>query len=195
MDKETVKRELAARETARRDFGGYLAYVQGPMWKETRLARFLARRVQDFVEEESGNAYDILLIQTPPQHGKSQTVTESLPSWYLGRWPEKRVILGSYNDVTAERFARRNKEKLKSVLELVIVGNHFGYQVAVVVDYRKILNLFVNLLCGLVFKHKIVFNKTHSVTPSLNIEISSYPFIAFLASFPPATSIVKLKSS
>ena len=115
MDKETVKRELAARETARRDFGGYLAYVQGPMWKETRLARFLARRVQDFVEEESGNAYDILLIQTPPQHGKSQTVTESLPSWYLGRWPEKRVILGSYNDVTAERFARRNKEKLKSV--------------------------------------------------------------------------------
>ena len=113
MEQARIKRELAARELARRNYGDYLKYVHGEGWKETRLAAFLAERVQVFLEEKSGNAYDILLIETPPQHGKSMTLTESLPAWYLGRWPEGRVILGSYNETSAERFARRNKEKVK----------------------------------------------------------------------------------
>ncbi|MBQ8851261.1 MAG: phage terminase large subunit [Oscillibacter sp.] len=113
MDKGAIERELAARELARRNYGDYLKYVHGGMWKETRLSAFLGREVQAFLEKDSGNAYVILIIETPPQHGKSQTVTESLPAWYLGKWPEKRVILGSYNETSAERFARRNKEKVK----------------------------------------------------------------------------------
>ena len=108
-----LRAELAARELARRNYGDYLAYVHGQAWKRTAMSAFLAEQVQRFLETESGNAYDILVIETPPQHGKSMTLTETLPSWYLGRWPEKRVILGSYNDASAERFARRNKEKLR----------------------------------------------------------------------------------
>ena len=112
MDK--IRAELAGRELARRNYGDYLHYVHGPAWTHTRMADFLARRVQSFLEEETGNAYDLLIIQTPPQHGKSMAVTESLPAWYLGKWPERRVILGSYNETSAERFARRNKEKIKA---------------------------------------------------------------------------------
>ena len=106
--------ELTRRELARRRFGEYLAYVQGPGWKRTRLSEFLASRVQDFLELESGRAYDILVIETPPQHGKSCTVTESLPAWYLGRHPGRRVILASYDSDFAERFCRRNREKIKA---------------------------------------------------------------------------------
>ena len=109
-----IRSELAGRELARRQYADYLAYVHGRSWKRTRLSEFLANKVQRFLETESGNAYDILVIETPPQHGKSMTLTESLPSWVLGRWPEKRVIIGSYNEISAERFARRNKEKLKA---------------------------------------------------------------------------------
>ncbi len=105
--------ELARRELARRHFSEYLAYVQGPGWKRTRLSEFLAARVQDFLELQSGHAYDILVIETPPQHGKSCTVTESLPAWYLGRYPERRVILASYDSDFAERFCRRNREKIR----------------------------------------------------------------------------------
>ena len=107
-----VYAELARREMARRWYADYLPLVHGKNWKQTRMARYLATEVQNFIEDETGNAYDILVIQTPPQHGKSMTLTESLPSWVMGRFPEWRIILGSYNDESAERFARRNKEKV-----------------------------------------------------------------------------------
>ena len=120
MDKKTARRHLARirlervrRELARRSFREYLYLAHGESWKRTRFSDFLADTIQAFVEAETGNAYDILILETPPQHGKSMTVTESLPSWYMMRRPETRVILSSYSDESAERFTRRNKEKLE----------------------------------------------------------------------------------
>lgn len=104
--------ELALRERARRDYGSYLAYTH-PDWVDTRMATYLANEVQSFIETTTGNAYDVLVIEAPPQHGKSRAISESLPSWVLGRHPTWRIIEASYNDETAERFCRRNKEKLK----------------------------------------------------------------------------------
>ena len=113
MEKTKILSELARRELARREYGAYLALSQGKGWCETALSVFLAAKLQDFLESDTGNAYDILVIETPPQHGKSMTVTETLPSWYLGRWPEKRVIVAGYSEDFAERFCRRNLEKLR----------------------------------------------------------------------------------
>ncbi len=42
------------------------------------------------------------------------TVSESLPSWYLGKYPDRNIILASYDSDFAERFCRKNKEKIKS---------------------------------------------------------------------------------
>ena len=113
-DLEQIRAELARRELARRDFGEYLAYTNGRTWKRTRFGSYLAREVQQFITAQTGNAYDILVIEAPPQHGKSMHITEALPSWCMGRYPEWRIILASYNDETAERFARRNKEKVRT---------------------------------------------------------------------------------
>lgn len=109
-----VYAELARRELARRFYSEYLAYVQGASWKRTKMSEFIATKVQDFLETDTGHAYDLLIIETPPQHGKSAAVTETLPSWYLGRYPNNRVILASYDSDFAERFCRRNKEKIKA---------------------------------------------------------------------------------
>lgn len=109
-----IQAELAQRELARRDYGEYLAYVNGKMWKRTRFGKYLTGEVQKFIEGKTGNAYDILVIESPPQHGKSMTLTEGLASWCMGKYPEWRIILASYNDETAERFARRNKEKVRN---------------------------------------------------------------------------------
>ena len=116
-DQQIIQAELAMRELSRRSFKHYLAYTNGKTWKPTRFSDYLATEIQSFVEEDTGNAYDILVIESPPQHGKSMTVTESAPSFFMGKHPDWRVILASYNDETAERFARRNKEKITAVGE------------------------------------------------------------------------------
>lgn len=113
-DKEYLLRERSRRELARRSFRRYLYYVHGDAWRRTRMSDFLADEVQRFVESDTGHPYDILLIETPPQHGKSMTITESFPSWYLGRFPRNRVIEASYNDDTAKRFGRKNLEKVET---------------------------------------------------------------------------------
>ncbi|MGQ3740857.1 phage terminase large subunit, partial [Bacillus sp. Fil] len=43
----------------------------------------------------------------------SMTITETLPSYYLGNFPEDRVIEISYSDTFARRFGKKNKEKVK----------------------------------------------------------------------------------
>lgn len=118
-----LQAELARRELAKRRYSEYLAYVHGRMWKRTRLSSHLADRAQAFVETETGHAYDILVIETPPQHGKSMTITETFPSWYLGKYPGHRVIEASYNDTFAKKFCRRNKAKIKE-----FCGNLFDIQ-------------------------------------------------------------------
>ena len=79
------------------------------------MSTYLANKVQEFLEADTGHAYDILVIETPPQHGKSMTVTETLPSWYLGKNPMNSVIIASYNKDFADKFCRRNKEKVKAL--------------------------------------------------------------------------------
>ena len=117
-DRALLTGELARRELARRNFGEYLAYTQGAAWVRTRFSSYLSDRVQAFLTADTGNAFDVLLIESPPQHGKSRTITESVPSWFAGWFPRRRgrpanIIIASYNDETAEKFCRRNKDKLR----------------------------------------------------------------------------------
>ncbi len=44
----------------------------------------------------TGRSEPILLIEAPPRHGKSELVSKFLPAWYLGVWPDRRVMLAAY---------------------------------------------------------------------------------------------------
>lgn len=92
----------------------------GHLWFPSKFHTFLCDTVQEFLEKPTDKAYEILIINTPPQHGKSTTITETLPSWYLLRNPDNSVIGISYGDDLAERFGRRNLDKVKKY------GNLFG---------------------------------------------------------------------
>ena len=94
------------------DFCSYVQHTNDG-WIPTRFHRDLCNRVQDFVVKSTNKAYDILVVSTPPQHGKSQTITETLPSWYLGHFPKHKVIEISYSEDFAEQFGRRNRQKIQ----------------------------------------------------------------------------------
>ena len=100
------------RALCREYYGAYLSHVNRGAWIPTRFHKWLASRVQAFIETPTGNAYDIMLLSVPPQHGKSMTITEALPSWFEGKYPDRRCIIVSYNEDFAGRFGRRNRQKL-----------------------------------------------------------------------------------
>ena len=54
----------------------------------------------------------ILLISTPPRHGKSTLVSEYAPAWYLGSFPDERVILASYEADFAASWGMRARNVL-----------------------------------------------------------------------------------
>lgn len=97
----------------RKSYPAYVEYVHQGRYKHGKFTRFLTQTVQEFIETPTGHAYDILIISVPPQHSKSMSITETLPSWYMGKYPMNRVIEVSYNVTFAKKFSRRNKEKIK----------------------------------------------------------------------------------
>lgn len=99
-------------ELMRSSYAAYCYFVHKEKWLDTKFHRFLADKVQTFIETVTGNPYDILVLSTPPQHGKSMTVTETFPSWYVGKHPDRRCIVACYNDDFAGKFGRRNKIKI-----------------------------------------------------------------------------------
>lgn len=53
-----------------------------------------------------------LIVTMPPRHGKSEYCSKYLPSWYLGRFPSKRVILTSYAAEFAASWGRKSRDLL-----------------------------------------------------------------------------------
>lgn len=97
----------------RRCRNNYCEYVKlsNPGFYATKFHRYLCSEIQTFLETPTDKAMDILLLSVPPRHGKSFTVTETLPSWFLGAHPDGNVIIASYEGTFAEAFSRRNRDK------------------------------------------------------------------------------------
>lgn len=46
----------------------------------------------------------------PPRHGKSEFISRFLPAWYLGHWPDRNVIVTSYESAQAEQWSRKVRD-------------------------------------------------------------------------------------
>ena len=98
------------KEIARRSYSDYCKYTHNGRWILGDHLKLVCDNIEALINRTIPQ--NILIISMPPQHGKSQCVTETLPSYYLGKNPSKRVIEISYGDDLAQRFGRRNKEKV-----------------------------------------------------------------------------------
>ncbi len=55
----------------------------------------------------------------PPQHGKSELCSHYLPVWYLGNYPERWVILTSYEADFAAQWGRKTRTLLLQQAQLL----------------------------------------------------------------------------
>ncbi|MFV5998957.1 hypothetical protein ACNPQM_43325, partial [Streptomyces sp. NPDC056231] len=71
------------------------------------------RVIGDALAEVGRGDYDRLLILTPPQVGKSTSVAEWFPFWWLCMYPMDRVAVTSYGD----DLALRRGKKIRAYVE------------------------------------------------------------------------------
>ena len=65
------------------------------------------------LREGTWSGPEILLVEVPPRHGKSTEISEHTPAWFLGRYPDRRVALCSYQG----EFAATWGLKARALLE------------------------------------------------------------------------------
>ena len=94
---------------AREDYSFYLEFVHRGLYVPAAHHLLISEKLQRIID----GSLKRLMIFMPPRHGKSMTVTETFPSYFLGRFPKKRVIAVSYGDSLARRFGRKNRQKVE----------------------------------------------------------------------------------
>lgn len=96
-------------ELARRYYADYVQLVHAGRWKRARHLDLVCRELENIMSGTTKR----LMIFMPPRHGKSMTVTETFPSFFLGKYPEKRVIEISYSGELAQQFGKKNRDKVE----------------------------------------------------------------------------------
>ncbi len=85
-----------------------------------QLARHLELLDEALVEavwrasERRRDRPEIISVAAPPRHGKSTITSYYLPAWYLGTFPERRVILASYEADFAATWGQKTKQLLEN---------------------------------------------------------------------------------
>lgn len=54
-----------------------------------------------------------LIVSMPPRHGKSELVSKTTPAWFLGRFPERKVMFASYQAQFAASWGRKARDLLE----------------------------------------------------------------------------------
>lgn len=119
-----VRTELARRALAKRQLMPFTWYTDrtyriAPVHQ--LIAEYL-EQVERFIVTGGTEGIGRLMIFMPPRHGKSRIVSQSFPAWFLGRNPDRRVILASYTAALASSFGRQ----VRDILEDTPFQNVFG---------------------------------------------------------------------
>jgi hypothetical protein len=102
IDEIKVYQAAVEREKAQ---GSFMDYV-GMMWPGFVHGRHHALMAKKFEDVASGKIKRVI-INMPPRHTKSEFASYLLPSWYLGKFPKKKVIQCSNTAELAVGFGRK----------------------------------------------------------------------------------------
>lgn len=108
MTRDKYIEAMAENELCRRLYSEYLIKVHHGMYKPLQHTQYLAERLQAIADGEQKH----IIVEMPPRHSKSMTITETFPSYFIGRNPNKHVIATAYSEGLARKFGRLNRNKL-----------------------------------------------------------------------------------
>lgn len=83
---------LIENELARRSYEYYFMLSHENKYSMYPHVKMLCDYMQRIIDGEQL----FLCVEMPPRHGKSATITETFPSYYLMKNPDKEVMLSAY---------------------------------------------------------------------------------------------------
>jgi predicted phage terminase large subunit-like protein len=109
LDKIEEYRNSVSRES----FYAFRQVVHGQKFKKSWFVKELSHALQEFYSDYVAGLKPILVIEAPPQHGKSEAVSDAI-HWLIGRDSSLRFIYASYSDRLGVRANLRVQRTLGS---------------------------------------------------------------------------------
>lgn len=128
--------EQIKKKKLRESYASYVQYIFGDKYVMTSFHKLLCSIGQSAVERLERGEHIRILLSVPPQFGKSMTLTETLPSWFIGRNPDLSAIITAYNADIAEKFGDRNRQKVRE-----FGGDIFGIQISDSQDNKTLFQI------------------------------------------------------
>jgi predicted phage terminase large subunit-like protein len=104
--------ELDTRDDRDEVQSDFLAFVKH-VWPDFIAGRHHAQMAAAFEEVASGKCKR-LIINMPPRHTKSEFASYLLPAWFLGKYPNKKIIQTSHTAELAVGFGRKVRNLVDS---------------------------------------------------------------------------------
>lgn len=101
--------DIKKRESAQKHF---LDFVQ-MMWPSFIHGRH-HKIMADAFERVIDGSCKRLIINMPPRHTKSEFASYLLPAWFMGRFPEKKIIQSTHTAELAVNFGRKTRNLIDS---------------------------------------------------------------------------------
>ena len=97
--------ELSTRKTNKAAYDDLIEFCKRmqPDYIVGKHHRMLGNMLMDIAEGKK----DRICVNIPPRHGKSQLVSIFFPAWFLGRNPNKKVMMVSHTTDLAVDFGRK----------------------------------------------------------------------------------------
>lgn len=125
IDAAEAAAELLRRRAARGHLFDYIRYTN-PKYKPTGFSRVVCLALDQFLDDAMRGERPILILQAPPQHGKSEIVSRKLPAYLLGRYPDLHVGAASYSDPLANSMSQAVRRNLASAEHAKLFPNAEG---------------------------------------------------------------------
>ena len=109
---EALKNELLLRTQRKNAEDTFMGFVN-EVWPDFIHGRHHEKMAKAFEEVASG-AVKRLIINMPPRHTKSEFASYLLPAWFLGKFPNKKVIQTSHTAELAVGFGRKVRNLVDS---------------------------------------------------------------------------------
>jgi len=109
---QKAEQARARRALAKQHLIEYACYTD-PNYLRARHLEYIANELEEFEAGiVRGDSLQILIIETPPQHGKSSLVSQKFPEWVIGRHPDWSIILTSATKDLPDTFSRSTRNTI-----------------------------------------------------------------------------------